>query len=61
MQEEIDMSQIPPEYGGSSDRAIGDSDDERKVCHVPGFAGRSHGAALCLLSGISLLHGSVSL
>eukprot|EP00752_Nemacystus_decipiens_P012309 g10914.t1 len=31
MQEEIDMSQIPPEYGGDSDRAIGDSDDERKI------------------------------
>ncbi|CAN0053548.1 unnamed protein product, partial [Hapterophycus canaliculatus] len=31
MQEEIDISQIPPEYGGSSARAIDDSDDERKV------------------------------
>ncbi len=31
MQEEIDPSQIPREYGGSSDRAMDDSDDERKV------------------------------
>eukprot|EP00903_Cladosiphon_okamuranus_P006249 g6133.t1 len=31
MQEEIDMSQIPSEYGGSSDRAMDDSDDERKI------------------------------
>lgn len=31
MQEEIDISQIPDDYGGSSGRAIDDSDDERKV------------------------------
>ncbi|CAM9952997.1 unnamed protein product [Ectocarpus sp. 6 AP-2014] len=31
MKEEIDISQIPPEYGGSSGRAIDDSDDERKI------------------------------
>lgn len=34
MQEEIDLSQIPPEYGGGSGRAIDDSDDERKVSSV---------------------------
>ncbi|CAM9334492.1 unnamed protein product [Scytosiphon promiscuus] len=31
MQEEIDISQIPPEYGGSSGRDMDDSDDERKI------------------------------
>ncbi|CAM9402235.1 unnamed protein product [Pylaiella littoralis] len=31
MQEEIDLSQIPNDYGGSSGRAIDDSDDERKI------------------------------
>lgn len=31
MQQDIDISQIPPEYGGQSGRALDDSDDERKV------------------------------
>ncbi|CAN0223327.1 unnamed protein product, partial [Discosporangium mesarthrocarpum] len=31
LMEEIDLSQIPREYGGCSDRAMGDSDEERKI------------------------------
>ena len=31
MEKEIDISQIPVQYGGRSERAIDDSDDERKV------------------------------
>lgn len=35
MQKDIDISQIPTEYGGQSARALGDSDDERKVMPRP--------------------------
>ena len=31
MEKEIDISQIPEQYGGRSERAVDDSDDERKV------------------------------
>ncbi|CAN0212618.1 unnamed protein product [Ascophyllum nodosum] len=31
MEKEIDISQIPVQYGGRSERAIDDSDDERKI------------------------------
>lgn len=31
MQEDMDISQMPSEYGGTSGRSIDDSDDERKV------------------------------
>ena len=31
MEKEIDISQIPEQYGGRSERVIDDSDDERKV------------------------------
>lgn len=31
LQEDIDASQLPVEYGGTSGRAIGDSEDDQKV------------------------------
>lgn len=33
MEKDIDISQIPPDYGGRSGRAMDDSDDERKVMY----------------------------
>lgn len=59
MQEEIDVSQIPPEYGGRSGRAIDDSDDERKVSWTTSclsslhlFCKRYSGQPSCVMKSI---------
>lgn len=51
IQEDIDISQVPKEYGGQSERALGDSDDERKVTSpllaFVGFPLSQHFGPLC--------------